>query len=168
MKLRTDIPKERRNNLLTALCILIFFVLAVKCTAQIKTSVYPNGITYKYNERPLYFGDEKNKERLCINLTADSLGYGNYKVQMTLKTPNEIGRCNVKIGFPDGSFEYLESKYFIESINGNVYELTESQINKLRSVKYDYVGFETEKSITSCVSIKRPTFFTDFLNNYYK
>jgi len=168
MKLRTDIPKERRNNLITALCILIFFVVAVKCTSQIKTSVYPNGITYKYNEKPLYFGDEKNKERLCLNITADSLGYKNYKLQVTLRTPSNIGRCNIKIGFPDGSFEYLESKYFMEEISGNVYELTEKQVNKLASAKHDVISFETSKGKMYCTDIKHPTFFTDFLNNYYK
>lgn len=168
MEYRKDIKNEGRNIIIVAIIAITFLLLATCATAQIKTGVYPNGVVYKYNEKPLYFGDEKNKERLCLDITADSLGYKNYKLQITLRTPSEIGKCDIKIGFADGSFERLEAKYFIEEVNGNIYELTEKQINKLKSVKYDYIGFETNNSITSCITIKHPTFFTDFLNNYYK
>ena len=168
MEYRKDIPNEGRNIIIGIIIVITFFFIANAVTAQVKTDVYPNGITYKYNERPLYFGDEKTKDRLCLNITADSLGNNNYKIKVTLKTPDNIGKCNIKVGFADGSFEYLESKYFIESINGNVYQLNDKQVKKLRSVKYDYIGFESNKSITSCINIKHPMFFTEFLNNYYK
>ena len=168
MEYRKDMPNEGRNIIIGIIIVIVFFLIANGITAQVKTDVYPNGIVYKYNERPLYFGDEKNKEKLCLNITADSLGDNNYKIQITLKTPNTIGKCNIKVGFPDGSFEYLESKYFFESVSGNVYELTEKQVNKLASGKHDVISFETDQKKLYCTNITRPTFFTDFLNNYYK
>jgi hypothetical protein len=168
MEYRKDIKNEGRNIIIGVILAITFLLLATCATAQIKTNVYPHGIVYKYNEKPMYFGDEKNKERLCLDITADSLGYKNYKIQMSVRTPIEIGRCDVKVGFPDGSFEYIQSTGYFSGVSVNVYELTEAQINKLKSAKHDVISFETENSKLYCTNIKHPTFFTDFLNNYYK
>lgn len=168
IKLRKDIPNERRNNLAMAIFSLLFIILAAKCSGQIQRSTTENGLVYKYNERPIFYIIDKEQTRLALNINADSLGNGKFKVSLKASVPCTKNPYKIKIGFGDGTNICLNSYEHDYKFGYAGFELSNEAYNKLKTTKYDYIAFETKEALYPCVSIKNTNFFIDFLNNYYK
>lgn len=167
MKLRKDIPNEGRNNILMFLFSIAFLMIAAKCTGQIKRGVTENGNVYKCVVSPIIFADNL-KQEILLNISADSLPNGKYKIYLAAQLQQTKQPYNIKIGFTNGVTQLFKPFDYNAETGYSAFNVSNDAFEQLKNVKYDYICFETKEALYSCVNVKKSTYFIDFLNNYYK
>jgi hypothetical protein len=174
MKLRTDIPKERRNNLLMALFVLLFFVTAVKCTSQtveVKRqagydSYLEQQTTTIFPKTSLSFDSPINKkDTIFLSIMVDSIRPSGYTVNLYAYFPRNTNfneTKNVTLFFADESWFtfYVTEK---DETGYVVYHVDLSTLKKLTSTPVYRVAFD--KIGKGDVSYNK-NFFTSFFNSF--
>ncbi len=174
MKLRKDIPNERRNNLLMVLGVLLFLITAAKCTGQTVEVKRQAGYD-SYLEQPtttifpktsLSFDSPLNKkDTIFFSVMVDSIKPNGYTVNLYAYFPRNLNyqqTNNVTLFFADESWFTF---YVTEKDDSGyvVYHVDLSTLKKLTKMPVYRVAFD--KIGKGDVSYNK-NFFTSFFNSF--
>lgn len=158
---------EKNKQRLAAGIILIFFLLAYKCSSQIdrvhRYSKIPSIVTL-LPSKPMKFNDG-NQDTIYVSITADSIGIGDYDCKIFLFMPKyrDVSEYTLQIGFEDRTDLLLMPSTVIKKYNFAEFDLSPNEYTKLCSTKFDMVSFNRDTILEPCVNIKTKDFFIKFL-----
>lgn len=143
MEIEIKKNKERFRKNLTALIVVIFFLVAYKCSGQ------------KYPERPMQFETEDN-EKVYISVLKEPaqtsiVAYFN-KDQSTPYT--------LKIGFVD-NYQIVLKPVMVKKIL--CYQLDDRALLRLKTIKFDSIIFESPGTMFGSINVSSKDYFINFL-----
>lgn len=143
MEIEIKKNKERFRKNLTAIIVVIFFLVAYKCTAQ------------EFPERPLQFETEYN-EKVYISVMKEPaqtsiVAYFN-KDQSTPYT--------LKIGFVD-DYQVILKPIMVKKVM--CYQLDDKALKRLKTVQFNSIIFECPGTAFGSISVTSKDYFIKFL-----
>ena len=132
---------EFRNRRIALIICLLFLIVVYKCSGQVSSTV------------PMKFSCGKN-DTVYIYIASNS-DHSDAKLIVQCSKHQHKNWTGITIGFVDG--ELLELK------SADCYSI--SNIDKLKSVKFDYLSFDEFLLSTACINIKTKDYFIKFFND---
>jgi len=132
---------EFRNRRIALIISVLFLLVVYKCSGQLASKT------------PMKFSCGKS-DTVYIYITSNS-DYSDAKLVVQCTRHQHKNWTGITIGFVDGELMELKS--------ANCYSI--SNINKLKSVKFDYLSFDEFLLSTACISIKTKDYFIKFFQD---
>lgn len=162
---------ERLNKFLLGLCIIMFFAIAAKCTAQIdvhRNTVFnellKHDITTISPAEGLKFGSPTGRQdTIFLSVLADSLTIKSYCIRLYAFFPKgiDIDGYGVTLKFSDGYYFKCKQVLYDKTDNYCEYTLPNDIYYHLAHATCSDISLE---NVGEIVNLKYKEFFMDFVN----
>lgn len=152
-----------------ALICLLILLMAFGCFGQVSR-------LHRYSEAqnivtlvptiPMKFNDG-NSDTIYVNISADSMGVGDYDVRVFMFMPDsrDVGGYVIQLYFEDGGHIFLEQSMYIPKYNYAEYDVSAKDYEQLSCKKFDVISFNKDMLMEPCTNIKTKDFFVKFCNS---